>query len=543
VNNFKNVKVYKKDIALIAGMHNNKKLSKGVLDKEDAQIIITDFLSEIEKKELDDDAAMEKRKQLTHDKQYLRDLKKKKRAQIVDCITRFNLEIRGYTPDTIEDFIDEMVGETAGYSVLEDAFNDPAVSDIYCLAWNKIFVEKDGENVPYHKTFRDNHHYKVVVERFMSEAGKELNIGENKIVNFELFGDRGCATSEAISPDAISLTLRKHKEDHILYDEIIEQEVMSEEIGDFLKMAVDGEMNLICGGLTGSGKTTTIRAIIDEVVSKNKKRMLVCEDTQELFPKNEHTLQLVSSPTRNPDTSITLLDLIYTALRLKPKYVVVGEVRGQEAVAAVEAAETGHSTIFTMHGGKAENIINRLNSKYLMGMPSIGSEVADRIIGAAIDFIFIQSHVPQYGRIISSVVEISYNFSQKGIVLRPIFRYDYDLKEHVLLARLSDEKIDKLIERGIDPKVARKWKHSDNEEEEKLFIKTVNENYRAERAQRRDKYKKQKEERIAKRVQYYKEKLDLNEDIPLESLELIEKQNEFEELERKTKQLKEVSSD
>lgn len=529
-----NIKVYKKEVARINSLNSQKQIKRQALDKEDAEQLITDFLSELEKKELDDEALTQAKKEIKKDKSYLREIKRKKREQIIECITQKGIEVRGYNNDNIELFINEMVAETAGYSILEDAFNDPGVSDIYCIKWNVIFVEKNGENIPYWKTFKSPKHYNIIIDRLMMEAGKELNVGDSKIVNFELYGDRGCATSEAVSPDAKSVTIRKHKEDHVVFDEIIDQEVMSEEMREFFEMIIDGEMNLIYGGLTGSGKTTTIRAMIDSVVTRNKKRMLVCEDTQELFPKNKHTLQLVSSPTKDPDTSIDLIDLIYAALRLKPKYVVVGEVRGMEAVAAVEAMETGHSTIFTMHGGKAANIINRLNSKYLMGMPSIGSAVADRIIGAAVDFIAIQSSIPSVGRVCSSIVEVSYDFDNEKIVLKTIFKYDYIKREHVLVNRLSEEKIDKLIERDISLELAQRWKASDDPEEEAAYIKEFNDKYRRERPARQAFYAKRKKEREEQRILFYKEKLgqeaaNLN---TLESLKEVEKQKEFEDIQQ-----------
>lgn len=537
----KQVKVYKKDIARINGLNGQKKMDKGIIDKENAEELIMEYLSEQEKNDLNDEANTQKRREMVKDKQYLRTMKKRKRSQIVNCLTKLAIEVRGYNAETIDLFIDEMVAETAGYSVLEDAFNDPEVSDIYCIAWNKIFVEKNGQNVEYWRKFRSPSHYKLVIERFMTEAGKELNIGDSKIVNFELFGDRGCATSESVSPEARSMTIRKHKEEHITYDEIEEQGVYTSEMGEFLQMIIDGECNLIYGGLTGSGKTTTIRALIDHVVTKNGKRMLVCEDTQELFPKNEHTLQLVSCPTNNPETSIDLIDLIYAALRLKPKYIIVGEVRGMEAVAAVEAMETGHSTIFTMHGGTPYNILNRLNSKYLMGMPSIGSAVADRIIGASVDYIAIQSNIPGVGRVISSLVEISFDFNEGRMMVREIFVFDPLECEHVLKNRITKEKTSKMLERGVPRELLLKWTDSGDPEYEKEFIKNFNENYLKEKPMRAEMFKKRREEREAAKLAYYREQaknMD-TENLTAEALEFMKKQDEYEELAKNLEKMKE----
>lgn len=367
---------------------------------------------------------------------------------IEEIVLQNSIRVRKYE-NRISDFIREMVQEFAGYSVLAEAFEDEEVSDIFVVSWDKIFIEKGGENQLYKHTFRNPNHLKVTIERFLREAGKEINNGDQKIVDFELFGDRGCATSPGVSPKDYSLTLRKHAEDHITKEQIVAWNVLSDKMADLLGMLIMGESNLIYAGLTGSGKTTTIRALLDYYVTKANKRMLVCEDTQELFPKNEHTLELVSVKAEDPKLRVTLGQLIITALRLKPKYIIVGEVRGEEAQAAVEGMETGHSTIFTMHGGNAWNIINRLVTKYMMAMPQLGIDVVERIIGSSLDYICIQDNIPGIGRKCTSITEVSYNFQTRRIDLKTIFRFDFKTKDFVLENKISREKADTLMRRGV----------------------------------------------------------------------------------------------
>lgn len=491
---------YKRDLVKI----NNKKLIDGVLlDYEDAENEIVDYLSQKKMIELD----FSNRSDETKTKEYLKDKKREIRQHVIDCIYQRNISIRGYQDDKIDDFIDEMVAEYAGYSILEEAFLDESIDDIYCIDWQTIFVEKDGENVKYWKTFRDKKHYATIVERFMRETGKEINMGDSKIVDFELYGNRGCAISPAISPRDYSLTLRKHKEEHIILDQLLEGGIMNEEMSEFFGMLIDGEMNIIYAGLTGSGKTTTIRALIDYYVSRNGKRMLVCEDTQELFPKNEHTVELVSFKSDKSAIAVPLHKLIITALRLKPKYIVVGEVRGEEAQAAVEAMETGHSTIFTMHGGTPLNIINRLVTKYLMAMPSLGIDVVERIIGASVDYIAIQDHIPDIGRICSGIYEISYDFDTRRTAIKTIFEYDFEINDFMFFNRISHEKKHKLLRRGIKRDYLKKWvtlvepdeddqdKIKECEKLDKQFVKEFNDNYLKEKPARLEMYAKRKKER------------------------------------------------
>lgn len=391
------------------------------------------------------------------DKEYLREKKRKYRDLISECVGIKGLRVKNYEGDKINLFIEDMVAEFAGYSILEEAFNDPKVSDIYVIDWETIFIERNGKNEKYPYKFKSPQHLEDVIERFLREAEKEINLGDSKIVDFELYQDRGCAISPGVAPKGYSLTMRKHTEDHVTRNQLIEQNVIDEKISNLIGMLIVGETNLICAGLTGSGKTTTIRALIDYYVTKSNKRMLVCEDTQELFPKNEHTLELVSVKSSEEKIAVPLRDLIFTSLRLKPKYIVVGEVRGLEAEAAVEAMETGHSTIFTMHGGKPMNIVNRIVTKYLMSMPRIGIDVAERIIGSAVDYIFIQDHIPEIGRKITTLTEVDYDNDKQRVSLKTIFRYDFEKKTWIWENKLAEDKIDKMLRRGVPIEELRPW--------------------------------------------------------------------------------------
>lgn len=443
---------FRKDLAK---MRHSKQEGGAVLDYDEALEKVRTLLGEKLKTIMENE--FEGKEKVVKDKEYLRKKMEMYKGYISDIVFSNNIRVRGYEGGRINDFIDEMVQEFAGYSILAEAFNDPEVSDIYVISWDKIFVEKKGKNVRYPHKFRSPKHYKDTLERFIREAGKEINNGDQKIVDFELYGDRGCATSPAVSPKDYSLTIRKHSEDHITRDQLVGWGVLNEKMADLLGMLIVGECNIIYAGLTGSGKTTTIRALLDYYVTKANKRMLVCEDTQELFPKNEHTLELVSVKSDDKKIAVPLSQLIITALRLKPKYIVVGEVRGEEAQAAVEGMETGHSTIFTMHGGNPWNIVNRLVTKYMMAMPSLGIDVVERIIGNSLDYICIQDNIPGIGRKCTSITEVSYNFQTRRVEMKTICRFDFEKMDFVFENKLSREKADTMMRRGVTWEQLKVW--------------------------------------------------------------------------------------
>lgn len=436
----KSIKTFKKEKQRIVGISSNRY----VFSKEEAYDFVVDRISDYLKEE-----------KITIDntngnKAKLRSIKEQYRNIITNIMYDQQIKVRDYQ-NRMDAFVDYVVEEIVGYSVLADAFKDPEVTDIFCNAWNEIFVEKRNAEQPiaYPHTFRSPKHFKAFIDRVLRVDNKEINKGTDKIVDATFFEDRVNAINNPIGAKGPAITFRKHSEDHIQLQDILDKQVMSKELADFLGMLILGESNISVAGLTGSGKTTTLRALLDYYIANSGKRMLVVEDTQELFPRAEHNLQLVSYYADQDEETVNLNDLIITALRLKPKYIVVGEVRGKEAMAAVEAMETGHSTLITGHAGTPMNWINRLVTKYMQAMPSLSIEVVERIIGSGIDYIVIQDHIPGIGRKVTTVTEVSYDFDKRTIHLKTIWRYNFDTQSFEQVNKISSEKADKMLRRGI----------------------------------------------------------------------------------------------
>lgn len=435
----KDIKSFKKDKQRIAGITNNRY----VYGRDEAYNLVVEQLSQY--------ITREKIELLggNGNKAYFRKIKEQYHSLVSAIVYEEQIRVREYG-DNIDGFVDFVVEEIVGYSVLAEAFYDPTVTDIFVNTWNEIFIEKnDSTPIEYPHTFRSPKHLKAFIDRILRVDGKEINKGNDKIVDATFYEDRVNAINEPIGGKGPSITFRKHSEDHIQLDQLLDKQVMSKELADFLGMLLLGECNMVLAGITGSGKTTTTRGLLDKYVAESNKRMVVVEDTQELFLKAKHVLPLVSYHSDVESEAVDLQDLIITGLRLKPKYIVVGEVRGPEAQAAVEAMETGHSTIFTAHAGTPINLVNRIVTKYLQSMPSLGIDVVERIIGSAIDYIAVQDDIPGIGRKVTSVTEVSYDFEARRVKLTPIFRYNFKTKEFEKLNKISEEKADKMLRRGI----------------------------------------------------------------------------------------------
>lgn len=441
---------FRKDIDRLT--HKNKSTSYMMTYLDALNTIRTNELfqsklgKEIEERMIDSNNA----KRVIKNKSYFRKLKLEYIDKVSDVINKNNIQVKNYKDSQIlaKDIVEDLVG----YSILKTLMYDDDVTDVYCIKWNKIFYEKAGESHPlkFNYTFRDEKHYKDFIERLLKDADKSmLDNGENKVIDFDLYEDRYNAISTAVSPNDYVLTIRKHKEEHIKLPQLIENNCLSQKFSDLLGMLLLGECNLVVAGITGSGKTTTMRALLDYHVSKANKRMLVCEDTRELFPENDHTLELVTSKGTNQKNDIGLRDLVILALRQKPKYIVIGEVRGVEAETAVEAMATGHCTLFSIHAGTPIDVINRLDTKYLMQMPSLGVDVVERIIGSSLDYIIIQDDIPNIGRRVTSLTEVAYDYTTKSVKLTPIVKYDFRKNDFIFLNKLASDKAEKMLRKGI----------------------------------------------------------------------------------------------
>lgn len=376
------------------------------------------------------------------------------RDEVAKCLINKKLKVYGY--EDSKDAIDNIVEELIGYSVLKDAMDDPEITDIYALNHETIFIENyKGEYKEYHKKWESPKHYHNTIERFLRNAKLEINPTDKSIVDFELGPNRGCVIHSSVATSGYALAIRKHGQKEIAVNDLIKQGVISEEEADFIEVIIKGGSNVIMAGVTGSGKTTSINAFLDAYVEG--KRVMTAEDTRELNIANKHTVYLQSRKSSNPESNVSLANLVTTMLRMKPKVIVVGEIREEESVAAVESMETGHCTIFTMHAGSPMDAVNRLVIKYLTVMPALGSDTVERIIASAVDYIMIQDDIPGVGKRITSITEVTFEDESKNVKLTPIWKLSFESYEPELVNAISPIKAEKMLRRGVSKEKLEKY--------------------------------------------------------------------------------------
>ncbi|USZ68783.1 type II/IV secretion system ATPase subunit [Halorussus salilacus] len=250
-----------------------------------------------------------------------------------------------------------------GFGKLDPLMRDPGIEDISCDGYDlPIFVYHDGytdieTNVVYGKEELDN-----LVVRLAQRSGKHVSIGDPVVEATLPDGSRAeLALGEEVTPRGSAFTIRKYADEPFTPVDLIEYGTFSLDQMAYLWLAIESNKSLIFAGGTASGKTTSMNAISMFIPPRSK--VLTIEDTRELALYHDNWLSSVTRERRGAGADITMYDLLRSALRHRPEYIVVGEVRGEEAMTLFQAMNTGHTTYSTMHADSVQTVINRLENE------------------------------------------------------------------------------------------------------------------------------------------------------------------------------------
>lgn len=254
------------------------------------------------------------------------------------------------------------------YGILQELLQDSQITEIMVNGTEPVFVEKKGKLIQLSIRFESQEMLKQVIQQMVSEANRVVNEA-SPIVDVRL--KDGSRVNVVLSPVAINgpiLTIRRFPEEAITMQQLIAMNSVSKEIALFLQKQVEAGKNiLVCGG-TGCGKTTFLNVLSGFI--PEEERVITIEDSAELQLHNKPNL--VRLETRNANVEgcreITIRDLLKTSLRMRPDRIIVGEVRGKEAVDMLQSVNVGHSAMTTVHANSVRDVISRLETMVLMGM-------------------------------------------------------------------------------------------------------------------------------------------------------------------------------
>jgi pilus assembly protein CpaF len=325
-----------------------------------------------------------------------------------------------------------------GLDVLQPLVDDQTVTEIMVNGPENVFIERNGRTERVDIRFESAEKLEDIIHSVVSRANRTVN-ESTPIVDARL--DDGSRVNVVLKPIALDgpiMTIRKFGREPLTMKKLVEMGSITEEASEFLASLVRAGYNIfICGG-TGSGKTTFLNALAGFIPPHE--RIVTIEDSAELVIKGIENI--VRLETRNANTEgkgvITIRDLIRTSLRMRPERIIVGEVRGPEALDMLQAMNTGHDgSLSTGHANSAADMLTRLETMVLMAA-DIPLEAVRHQIASAIDIIIHLSRMRDGSRKVVEIAEIS-GYKDKKIVLNPLFRFDGVLKRTgSRMLRISD---------------------------------------------------------------------------------------------------------
>ncbi len=330
---------------------------------------------------------------------------------------------------SIEDkalLVDQIFSAIRGFGLLDTIINDSTVTEVMINGPNEIFIEKSGKLMRMEERFESEENLLDIVQRIVALAGREVNQA-NPIVDTRLRdGSRVNVVLRPISLKGPIVTIRKFSKEPMTVERLIQYGSITPQIADVLKLLVKAKYNIfICGG-TGSGKTTFLNAISNFIPSDD--RVITIEDSAELQIANVDNL--VSLETRNANTAgagaITIRDLIKSALRMRPDRIVVGEVRGAEALDMLQAMNTGHDgSLSTGHANSTRDMLSRLETMVLTGAEGLPLDAVRQQIASAVDIIVHLSRLRDRSRKTMEITEVV-KYEEGKIQLNPLYVFQED---------------------------------------------------------------------------------------------------------------------
>ena len=316
-----------------------------------------------------------------------------------------------------------MADEILGYGPIDPLIHDPTVTEIMVNGCDQVFIERDGKITKTGVCFRDNAHIVHTIEKILAPLGRRID-DRSPMVDARL--PDGSRVNAIIPPLAVKgpvLTIRKFATDPFKSEDLISFGTMTREIANFLKGCVRARANIIVSGGTGSGKTTTLNVLSSFI--PEKERIITIEDAAELQLWQEHVVTLESRPPNiDGKGRITIRDLVINSLRMRPDRIVVGEVRGGEALDMLQAMNTGHDgSISTLHANNPRDALARLETMVLMAGMDLPLRAIREQISSAIDLIIQQSRLNDGSRKIVKITEVV-GMEGDTITMQDIFVYN-----------------------------------------------------------------------------------------------------------------------
>ena len=325
-----------------------------------------------------------------------------------------------------EEIVEQVVWEITGLGPIEPLFRDPTISDILVNSHRDIFIERKGKLSRVAAQFRNDGHLMAVIDRIVSRIGRRVDESSPMVDARLPDGSRVNAIIPPLALDGPVLSIRRFGAD-LTVEQLIANGALTMEMLQLLAGCVKARLNVLISGGTGSGKTTLLNALSSFIPADE--RVVTIEDAAELRLQQEHVVRLETRPPNSEGRGEVLArDLVKNALRMRPDRIIVGEVRGAEALDMLQAMNTGHEgSLTTVHANSPRDAIARLETMILMSGTNLPNRAMREQITSALDVIIQPQRLSDGSRRIVSITEVTgmegevvttqevYRFKRRGV--------------------------------------------------------------------------------------------------------------------------------
>ncbi len=355
------------------------------------------------------------------------------------------------------EIVADVIDNILGYGPIEPLLRDPGVSEIMVNNPDRIYIERAGRIYRSDRRFVDEAHLRRIIDKIVGEVGRRID-ESSPMVDARL--PDGSRVNAVIAPLALNgpmLTIRKFSEQSFTVDDLIGFGTITREVATVLEACVLGRLNILVSGGTGTGKTTLLNVLSRFI--PEEERIITIEDSAELKLHQDHVLKMESRPPNiEGKGQITIRDLVRNSLRMRPDRIVVGEVRGAEALDMLQAMNTGHDgSLSTVHANSPKDALSRLETMVLLAGYDLPLTAIRQQVGSALNLVVQITRMKDGTRRVTQITEVC-AFDGTDIITRDLAKFDYSAgadDDGRLMGdlRFTGEKpgfLEQLFEQGVD---------------------------------------------------------------------------------------------
>jgi pilus assembly protein CpaF len=318
--------------------------------------------------------------------------------------------------------IADVLNELFGLGPLEVLLSDPNISDILVNSAKAVFIEREGKLEETNVVFRDDKHLMQIIERIVSAVGRRIDESSPMVDARLQDGSRVNVIIPPLALDGPAMSIRRFRTDRLAADDLVVRESLTAPMLDFLRGAVAARLNIIVSGGTGAGKTTLLNILSSFIA--NDERVVTIEDAAELMLRQRHVVRLETKVANiEGKGAVRQRQLVINALRMRPDRIVVGEVRGEEALDMLQAMNTGHDgSLTTIHANSPRDGLYRLDTMIAMANLNIPDRAVRQQIASAVNLIIQVNRIADGTRKITSIAEIT-GMEQDVITMQELFTF------------------------------------------------------------------------------------------------------------------------